>query len=369
MRAAIVGLGNMGAAIAYAMDKLGFDITAMDNRLTVSSDVPEGEDNRFMVVDDLKFSLEQLAAFKRPEVLISSLPYNQTEEVGLWCIENSVRYCDLGGKVSVSKRINDAGNASHPSSRSVFTDLGLAPGWVNILAEHGYRQLHSNGGDLSVKMMVGGLPDYLESAGNPLRYATTWSVEGLINEYKDDCIIIEDGFVKTVRGMDGLETVKTDSLGKLEAFYTSGGASHSIASMKERGVKNCSYKTLRYDGHCEIIRFLIRECGLSDDTLTKIFAGCGKAEKDEVIIVAEVSKGNSSWREEKIIKSDKRFSAMQKATAFPIASVAAIMAEGKMEGDKEQRRDYWTTYPKALTYADVPFEDFTNNLKTLGLDG
>ena len=92
MRAAIVGLGNMGAAIAYAMDKLGFDITAMDNRLTVSSDVPEGEDNRFMVVDDLKFSLEQLAAFKRPEVLISSLPYNQTEEVGLWCIENSVRY-------------------------------------------------------------------------------------------------------------------------------------------------------------------------------------------------------------------------------------------------------------------------------------
>ena len=30
--------------------------------------------------------------------------------------------------------------------------------------------------------MVGGLPDYSQSAHNPLRYAVTWSVDGLIND-------------------------------------------------------------------------------------------------------------------------------------------------------------------------------------------
>jgi len=41
------------------------------------------------------------------------------------------------------------------------------------------------------------------------------------------------------------------------------------------------------------------------------------------------------------------------------------MAEGKLEGNKEERRDYHTQYPVNLSYADVPFEEFNNNLKLL----
>ena len=92
-------------------------------------------------------------------------------------------------------------------------------------------------------MMVGGLPEYHQSTKNPLRYAVTWSVDGLINEYRDDCLILEDGEIKTVKGMDGVEQIEGNNFGRMEAFYTSGGASHSIHSMKERGVKNCYYKS------------------------------------------------------------------------------------------------------------------------------
>ena len=117
-----------------------------------------------------------------------------------------------------------------------------------------------------------------------------------------------------------------------------------------------------------MVRFLIRDCGLDDEALNKIFLeGCGSANKDEVIIVAKVIRGNRTWREEKLIKSDDQFSAMQKATAFSISSVAAIMAQGKLEGNKEQHRDYWTQYPISLSYADIPFDEFDDNLKTLGL--
>ena len=80
-----------------------------------------------------------------------------------------------------------------------------------------------------------------------------------------------------------------------------------------------------------------------------------------------------SWKREALVKSDhlqhaSSFTAMQKATAFPIASIARIMAEGHMEGDREQRRDYWTKYPTTLTYADVPFDMLTTYLKELNLE-
>jgi hypothetical protein len=108
---------------------------------------------------------------------------------------------------------------------------------------------------------------------------------------------------------------------------------------------------------------------LDDDILTKIFTeGCGYANKDEVIILAIVKGGDRTWRKEILVKSDEQFSAMQKATAFSISAVAAIMAEGKLEGNKEQRRDYWLQYNKSLSYADVPFDRFNKNLNKLGLD-
>ena len=361
MRAVILGVGRMGTAIAWAMSELGFDVCGMDTNVRAVGNMPR-ENSEFFAVTDVEDIFAKIVKQKRPDIVMSSLPYHQTEEVGDWCINNEVRYCDLGGRVDVSENINDW--AKKKATRPVFTDLGLAPGWVNILAEEGCRQLHGQVED--VKMMVGGLPDYSISRNNPLRYAVTWSVDGLINEYRDDCLVLEDGEIKTVKGMSGLENIEGEGFGSMEAFYTSGGASHSIYSMKNRGVKNCSYKTMRYRGHGEMVKFLIRDCGLGDEALTKIFQeGCGPVNKDEVFIVAEVKGGDKKWRKEKIIKSDERFSAMQKATAFPISVVGSLMAEGALEGNKEQRRDYHIQYPKNLSYSDIPFDKFNKKLDIL----
>jgi len=367
MRALVFGVGRMGLAISWAMNQLGFKVYGVD----VSEDTPQRLSS---VVDDFEFhqvrvlESELECIFREHvDIVISSLPYHQTEVVANYCIDNGIRYCDLGGRVDVSQRIND--KAKDQATKPVFTDLGLAPGLVNILAEQGYRELFGTGKIISVEMMVGGLPDYLESNRNPLRYALTWSTDGLINEYKDDCLVLQGGETELVGGMSGLESIETESLGPLEAFYTSGGASHTIESMKRKGVANCSYKTLRYKGHRDIVKFLIKDCGLDDFSLEQIFVtGCGHAEKDEVIVIAKVHKDNKSWVREKLVKSDDQFSAMQKATAFPISSVAALMAEGKLEGNYHQHRDYHTQFPKALSYEDVPFEDFHDNLKKLNFN-
>ena len=111
--------------------------------------------------------MERALMFEKPDIVISSLPYHQTEMIGYWCVDNGMRYCDLGGRVDVSRNINK--HALGAATKPVFTDLGLAPGWVNILAEEGCRQLHRQA--TTVKMMVGGLPD--SKVNHPLDYVVT----------------------------------------------------------------------------------------------------------------------------------------------------------------------------------------------------
>jgi len=369
-KAAILGVGRMGTAISYAMNKLGFDVVGIDSNEKAAEHfrahitAPEGV--FYLTGQSADKTAERAIRFEQPDVVISSLPYHQTEEIAMWCIDNGIRYCDLGGKVDVSKNINDY--ALKVATKPIFTDLGLAPGWINILAEHGCKQIHKEAD--SVSMMVGGLPGV--PTNPPLNYAVTWSMDGLINEYSDDCEILRNGEIKTVPGMSGLEEVYLDLLqDDVEAFYTSGAASHSLESMKNRGIKNCEYKTLRWKGHCETVRFLIKECNLSKDCLLEIFKnGCCNAGGDIVLLRALVKAGDVQWKQEKIITADADgdFSAMQKATAYPVSSVAALMADGFFDGKKEQRRDYWTHYPKALSYSDVPFDEFNSNLNKLGVE-
>jgi len=358
----------MGTAIAYAMDKFGFEVVGMDTNLAAANNMPEGNKNFFPVnnVEDIFKNI--ISNNPRPDVVISSLPYHQTKKVGKWCIDNEVRYCDLGGRVDVSKSINDY--ARERAKLPIFTDLGLAPGWVNILAEEGYRRIHHKVD--SVEMMVGGLPAI--PSNPPLNYTVTWSIDGLINEYRDDCLILENEEVKTVKGMDGLQDIEFKFLEgePLEAFYTSGGASHTIEAMRSRGVKNCSYKTIRYKGHRDVVDFLIRRAKLSDDCLSQFFEnGCIIHDPfmngDVVLIKAVVKGGDVTWKKEIIVGYDNDFSAMQKATAFSISSVAKLMAEGYFDARREQFRGYWRTLPIVLDYSSVPYDQFDKNLKELGV--
>ena len=375
MRAAICGVGRMGTAIAYAMDKLGYQVIGMDSNAKASENIPHKINlqdgvtpkNEFFIVESIKDIEMALSSVGEVDVVISSLPYHQTEEVGKLCVDKGLRYCDLGGRVDVSANIYNY--AEEKATKPIMTDLGLAPGWVNILAEEGYSGLYGHGPVQSVKMMVGGIPE--RAIKPPMNYSVTWSVDGLINEYKDDCEILENGEIKVVKGMDGLEHVETAHLGLLEAFYTSGGASHSIRSMQSRGVRNCSYKTLRYPGHIDIVKFLINDCELNDEQMRHVFEkGCkqSEGEQDVIIIKASVRKDEIRWDRELLITADEGgFSAMQKATAYAISSVAAIMGHGHFDNRQQEFRGYKKNLPLVLSYKDIPFSEFNKNLQILGI--
>ena len=93
------------------------------------------------------------------------------------------------------------------------------------------------------------------TTSNHLQYALNWSTEGLINEYANLCEILEDGKLVRVPALEGLQSLIIDGR-SYEMFYTSGGAG-SLVSTHENSVKNLCYKTIRYPGHCEKMRFMM----------------------------------------------------------------------------------------------------------------
>ena len=82
--------------------------------------------------------------------------------------------------------------------------------------------------------------------------------------------------------------------------------------------------------------------------------------------MVEVNNGDGlTWKKEYVVNKTKEFTAMQQATAYPISSVASLLADGIFDGKKDEHRDYYTHYSKSLSYKDIPFTKFNKNLNKL----
>jgi saccharopine dehydrogenase (NAD+, L-lysine-forming) len=86
-----------------------------------------------------------------------------------------------------------------------------------------------------------------------LGYSFNWSHEGVVNQYLNDCEVIEEGVLKTVSAMEWLEQLYIDGT-QLEAFTTSGGIGTMCETYADR-VANLDYKTIRYPGHAKLMNF------------------------------------------------------------------------------------------------------------------
>ncbi len=347
--ATIAGLGIQGAAIAYALHILEYEVKAVeisDSNIETASKLLDDLDVPVSVVqDDITVNFPS----DKPDILISALPFHLNYDLALRCIDNGVRYCDLGGNNTVSEKIcNAAINAG--TEFPVMPDLGLAPGIANIIAEIGYRKVGSAD---TLKIRVGGLPVHPKGT---LKYGMTFNPQGLYNEYHEKCLMLRDGEVITVDPLTEIEKLHFDGVGELAAFNTSGGIANLLDTMSERGVKNCNYKTIRFPGHAELIRFMLVECGMSQETFSDaVLNACGYITDDQVLMAIEVSdtESGNSWTMQSRVLHDDNFTAMQKTTGFGTAAVAAILGQGVMDGKPVAK------------YADVPSDDFIRNMNVL----
>src|SRR5690606_25805639 len=112
---------------------------------------------------------------------------------------------------------------------------------------------------------VGGLPI---RPNNRLCYNEVFSIKGLINEYCGLVEILKDGHTLHIEACHHVDEV----LERYESAVTKGGLSSTLQLMKNRGVLNCEYRTIRHKGHFEIINFLKNDCQCDEIQLEQLLS-------------------------------------------------------------------------------------------------
>ena len=198
-----------------------------------------------------------LAVMRECDAVMSAIPYYFNLSLAECAVEAGVHFCDLGGNTEIVFQQKQLAERAAAKKITVVPDCGVAPGMVNILAEHGIRQLDAVD---SVRIYVGGLPQQPEP---PLNYQIVYSLEGVLDYYTTLSWVVRHGKREQVKALSERETVSFGpGVGDLEAFHTAGGLS-SMAWRYEGKIPTMEYKTLRYPGHAEMME-AIRDLGLLD---------------------------------------------------------------------------------------------------------
>jgi saccharopine dehydrogenase-like NADP-dependent oxidoreductase len=164
-------------------------------------------------------------------------------------------------------------------------------------------------------------------------------VDGLINEYCHPCEAIYDGETIAALPLEGLEHFALDGI-EYEAFNTSGGLGTLCETLQGK-VRNLDYKTVRYPGHRDLMKFLLRDLQLHHDqgTLKDIMRRSMPATMQDVVLVFVTVSGikNGSLLQEVFARKifaerdgDRQLSAIQITTAAGICAAVDLFRSEKL---------------------------------------
>jgi len=202
----VLGLGKVGTLVGILLEKTGFNVFGAD--LHEKSGLPF-ETKKIDVTD-----ITQLAEMMQEyDAIVSCLPYNFNLEIATRACRHGIHYFDLTEDVHTTKEII---KLCESANSILAPQCGLAPGFIAIVG----AALAGNFEKIrSLKLRVGALPQHPTGL---LGYAFNWSPEGVVNEYLNDCEVIEDGVHKWISPMEWIEQLFINGI-QLEAFTTSGG--------------------------------------------------------------------------------------------------------------------------------------------------
>ncbi len=353
---AVAGLGKMGTAIVNQLKEL-----AKDSEIFVYDIVEEKENIEGTCrLRDINPDVQEALRALKPDVLINASTFTGNEFYARLAVEYGFNYVDLGQSTWTTIKQKSFEQFAREKGVKLVVETGMAPGTINVMgayyAERGYEE---------VIMYSGGLP-LDDRAGGILRYALTWSIKGLIQEYTDATIVKENGEIQFIQGLaDEIEKdlyvkftdpqiagvikkyqkIKEENgefyIRDLESLPTSDGV--SLMPFHYGSVKKMGYRTLRYSGHYDVIRKLWR-LGLFDSDrflniegraysflditsmmLDKILP---RTKEDMAIMKVVASKGGIREEMHAVVLSDEKYTAMQKMTGYStVLSALSIIGQ------------------------------------------
>ena len=352
----ILGAGKIGSLIACLLSasndyELDLASRSFEKARHLIDDLQLGNATAHGVDAGEAEPLAKLMGSKRFDAVISALPYHRNAVVAALAATLAINYFDLTEDIAVTRHIREIGERS----KNVFMpQCGLAPGFINIVANDLMGRFTALD---TVKLRVGALP---QNSSNALKYALLWSIEGVINEYCEPCEAVVDGQLRTLMPLEGLESITLDGV-SYEAFNTSGGLG-TLAQTYSGRVQTLDYKTIRYPGHCQECKLLLKDLKLNQDrdTLKRILENAlPSTVRDVVIVYVSVS----GMREGGILEDSyvrkiypreingRAWSAIQVATAAGLCSVLDIVLN-----DPENYRGFTAQESISLSrFMDTPY--------------
>lgn len=347
MKIAVIGAGLMGRAALYDLAHLDdieeVGIYDIDENLAIDIAAKYGNNKAKAGFLDASNENAIYECLKNYDSAVSCVTYKYNPILTKAAIRAKCHMVDLGGNNDTVNTQLEMDQDAKNAGVIIIPDCGLAPGMVAVMAADAVSKFDNV---KSLKIRVGGLP---QSPRPPLNYQMVFSAEGLINEYWEPCVILENGQKKTVDPMTSIENLEFEGIGKLEAFYTSGGTS-TLPETYQGKIDFLDYKTIRYPGHCELFKPML-EIGLASRDKMKVDnheiepRAVFKAVLDKnltfnepdlvlVRITAEGKKDNQSKKitYEIIDKQDAKtgLTAMMRTTSFPATIIAWMAAAGQI---------------------------------------
>jgi saccharopine dehydrogenase-like NADP-dependent oxidoreductase len=244
----VLGLGKVGHLVALLLHETGFLVTAADLRH------PTGAFPFSVHSLDVTDANALSGALGKHDAVVSCLPYHFNLKVAQAAANSRVHYFDLTEDVRTTAEIRRM-SATVPVVMA--PQCGLAPGFIAVVGSSKARKFERI---RSIRLRVGALPRHPTGL---LGYAFNWSPEGVVNEYLNDCEVIEDGARKWVSPLEWTEKLVIDGL-QLEAFTTSGGLG-TMCETYDGLVENLDYKSIRYPGHAALMNFFLHELLMRED--------------------------------------------------------------------------------------------------------
>ncbi len=328
----ILGSGKIGGAIAKLLFHSGdYSVAVADTNEALLGRLKEAlpiETIHLDVTDEN----EVKKCLEGRERVVSACPYFLNPSIARAALQAGVSYFDLTEDVTTSHTVMELSGQAQ-EGQVFMPQCGLAPGFISILANDlctGFESLDK------VKMRVGALPQY---PSNMMLYNLTWSTDGLINEYCNPCEAIAEGNPVQLMPLGGLERFSLDGV-NYEAFNTSGGLG-TLCETLEGKVNELNYKTVRYQGHQYLMRFLIKSLKLDSrrEILKDILEKAVPITMQDVVLTFCAVSGQKN--DQLLQVSDARkiynqkvhgehWSSIQITTAAGICAVVDLQAEGRL---------------------------------------
>jgi len=286
------------------------------------------------------FSVKTKKIFQKGDIILDCLPGTIAPKMASIAKDFNLHYANLTEYVAETNEIMElAKNAT----TGFVLQTGLAPGYIDVLANHLFKQFCS---DFEIdkvdklEMKVGALTDH---AVSPHFYGFTWSPVGVATEYLKNALVLRDYKKIWIPSLSERASIVIDGI-TYEEDITSGGAADLPDALMGK-VRSLDYKTLRHPGHYTWVQKQIIGLGNAHDTVSalqhKMEAKIPHIENDQIILYAAVEgkdiDGTLHRREiAKKIKPQKvgkyRLRAIQTTTAAPLIQSAKYLLESQHKG-------------------------------------